>query len=168
MLEILTDITEGKGQKGDIDLLEETGMVMSEAALCGLGKSAANPVLSTIKYFRDEYSSHLNGKTCPAGVCPHLTSFFILKDKCKACGLCKKSCPVSGGEPRSGRTSAAGSAISNGAPAGQAIINKGSPPNKTKPYIINNKLCVKCGSCRNTCPFDAVVSKGHKTEGRAI
>jgi NADH-quinone oxidoreductase subunit F len=131
MLEILTDITEGKGRKDDLDLLEETGMVMSEAALCGLGKSAANPVLSTIKYFRDEYEAHLNDKTCPAGICPKLTSFFIVKDKCKACDLCKKSCPVS--------------AISG---------------EKNKPYVISKKLCVNCGSCRNACPFGAIETRG--------
>jgi NADH-quinone oxidoreductase subunit F len=131
MLEILTDLTVGKGREGDIDRLEETAETMKAASLCGLGKTAANPVLSTIKYFRSEYEAHLNEKTCPAGICPSLTSFIILKDKCKSCGLCQKSCPVS--------------AISG---------------EKGKPYAINNKTCVSCGSCRSACPFDAINTKG--------
>jgi len=131
MLEILTDFTKGKGQKGDIERLEETAETMKAASLCGLGKTAANPVLSTIKYFRSEYEAHLKKKTCPAGVCPELTSFMILKGKCKGCGLCKKSCPVS--------------AISG---------------DKAKPHAISRKLCVSCGSCLTVCPFGAVVTKG--------
>ena len=131
MLEILTDLTSGKGQKGDIEHLEETARAMTEASLCGLGKSAANPVLTTLKYFKDEYSAHLKDKICPAGVCSRLTSFIIIKDKCKACGLCKKSCPVS--------------AISG---------------MKAKPYVINQKLCISCGSCWNACPFDAIHTGG--------
>ena len=131
MLEILTDITTGNGRKGDIERLEEIAETMKAASLCGLGKTAANPVLTTIKYFRNEYEAHIKKKTCPAGICPKLTSFFILKDKCKACGLCKKSCAVS------------------------AI--KGD---KAKPHVINQKLCVSCGSCRNVCPFGAVETKG--------
>jgi len=104
---------------------------MKAASLCGLGKTAANPVLSTIKYFRSEYEAHLNDKTCPAGICPALTPFIILNDKCKGCGLCKKSCPVS--------------AISG---------------EKGKPHAINKKTCVSCGSCRSACPFDAIDTKG--------
>jgi NADH-quinone oxidoreductase subunit F len=133
MLEILNDITAGKGKPGDIERLEETAVTMKEASLCGLGKSAANPVLTTIKYFRDEYEAHLKKKSCPAGICACLTTFNIVKEKCKACGLCKKSCPVS--------------AISG---------------DKTKPYVIRHKLpggkplCTGCGSCRNACPFDAI------------
>ena len=137
MLEILTDITAGKGRKGDIERLEETAETMKEASLCGLGKTAANPVLSTIKYFRDEYEAHINKKTCPAGVCQALTSFVIMKDKCKACGLCKKACPVT--------------AISG---------------EKGKPHVINQKSCISCGSCRNACPFDAIETKGKEKSGR--
>jgi len=137
MLEILTDICAGKGREGDIERLEETAETMKAASLCGLGKTAANPVLTTIKYFRDEYEAHLARKTCPAGVCPKLTSFFILKDKCKACGLCRKSCPVS--------------AISG---------------DKNKPHVINQKLCVNCGSCRNVCPFGAVETRGTEKSGK--
>ncbi|MCL2270270.1 MAG: 4Fe-4S binding protein, partial [Treponema sp.] len=131
MLEILTDFTSGKGKKGDIERLEETAIAMKEAALCGLGKTAANPVLSTIKYFRDEYEAHLNEKRCPAGICPALTSFVILKKKCRGCGLCLKSCPVS------------------------AI--KGVKP---RPHTIIQKSCVSCGSCRSACPFGAIDTKG--------
>ncbi|MDR2951957.1 MAG: 4Fe-4S binding protein [Treponema sp.] len=133
MLEILADLTAGKGRAGDIERLEEIAVTMKEASLCGLGKTAANPVLSTIKYFRSEYEAHLNDKTCPAGVCPALTSFEILEDKCKSCGLCMKSCLA------------------------QAITGE-----KKKPYIINKKLCINCGSCRNVCPFGAVSAKGRE------
>ena len=149
LLEILTDITKGKGrkqspgEKGDIELLEETAETMKAASLCGLGKTAANPVLSTIKYFREEYEAHIQKKVCPAGICPELTGFQVVKNKCKACGLCKKSCPVS------------------------AIAGT-----KGKAHVINQQRCVSCGCCRNDCPFDAIVSggrktKGQKTEGRA-
>ena len=131
MLKILTDITAGKGREGDIELLEKTAVTMQAASLCGLGKTAANPVLSTIKYFRDEYESHIEKKICVAGICPGLTSFVIAKDRCKACGLCKKSCPV------------------------EAISG-----DKNKPHVIDQKLCVNCGSCRNACPFDAIDTKG--------
>ena len=133
MLEILTDLTTGKGQKGDIERLEEIAETMKAASLCGLGKTAANPVLSTIKYFRSEYEAHLSKKTCPAGICPALTRFVILKNKCKGCGLCKKSCPV------------------------QAI--KGE---KAKTHVIDLKRCVSCASCRNVCAFGAVATKGVK------
>jgi NADP-reducing hydrogenase subunit HndC len=127
MLEILTDLTIGRGREGDIERLEETAETMKAASLCGLGKTAANPVLSTIKHFRDEYEAHLKNKSCPAGVCPALASFIILPGKCKGCGLCKKSCPVS------------------------AITGE-----RAKPHAISQKLCVGCGSCRNACPFAAV------------
>jgi NADH-quinone oxidoreductase subunit F len=143
MLEILTDLTSGKGRDGDIELLETTAETMKAASLCGLGKTAANPVLSTIKYFRDEYEAHLKEKACPAGVCPNLTSFVIAKDKCKACGLCKKACPVS--------------AIS------MKQVHGGE---KAVPYEIIEKLCISCGSCRNACPFDAVETRG-ALSGRA-
>jgi NADH-quinone oxidoreductase subunit F len=133
MLEILNDITAGKGQQGDIERLEEIGDAMQEAALCGLGKSAPNPVLTTIKYFRSEYEAHLKNKACPAGICPKLTSFNIEKDKCKSCGLCLKSCPVS--------------AITGG---------------KNIPHVISKKLCLSCGSCRNVCPFGAIEARGTK------
>jgi NADH-quinone oxidoreductase subunit F len=130
MLEILTCLTNGKGQEGDIQRLEEIGVTMKEAALCGLGKSAPNPVLSTIKYFRDEYEAHLKDKTCPAGICPELTCFVISEKNCKSCGLCAKACPV------------------------EAISGA-----KGKPYYIDEKACISCGSCRNVCAFGAVDTK---------
>ena len=131
MLKILTAITAGRGRTGDIERLEETAIAMKEASLCGLGKTAANPVLSTLKYFRDEYEAHLGKKVCPAGICPAITSFHIQKDKCRGCSLCVKSCPVS------------------------AIKGK-----KPKPHSIVNKICISCGSCRNACPFGAIETKG--------
>jgi NADH-quinone oxidoreductase subunit F len=134
MLEILTDLTTGKGREGDIERLEKTALAMKEGSLCGLGKTAANPVLSTIKYFRGEYEEHLKNKTCPAGICPKLTSFVIVKDKCKACGLCKKVCPVS--------------AISG---------------EKGKAHVISQKDCISCGSCRSACNFGAVETRGSET-----
>jgi NADH-quinone oxidoreductase subunit F len=140
MLEILTDMTGGKGREGDIERLEEIGAVMKEASLCGLGKSAPNPVLSTIKYFRAEYEAHIKDRCCPAGVCPKLTSFVIVKDKCKSCDLCRKSCPVSAITGEKGK--------------------KGSPG---LPYKIAAKACISCGSCLNACPFGAV-----ETTGRSI
>jgi NADH-quinone oxidoreductase subunit F len=130
MLEILTDLTNGKGQEGDLQRLEEIGVTMKEAALCGLGKSAPNPVLSTIKYFRDEYEAHLKNKVCPAGICPKLTGFIINRKTCKSCGLCAKACPV------------------------EAVSGE-----KGKPYSIDSKSCISCGSCRNACPFNAVDTK---------
>jgi len=131
MLQILTDITTGKGQDGDIQRLVEIGITMQEASLCGLGKSAPNPVITTVKYFREEYDAHINEKKCPAGICSSLTTFIVLKDKCKGCGLCVKSCPV------------------------DAITG-----DKTKLYKINQKLCVSCTSCVSACPFDAIEARG--------
>ena len=135
MLEILTDFTCGRAQTGDIERLEEIAAAMKDASLCGLGTTAANPVLSTIKYFRSEYEAHLNDKSCPAGICPALTSFTIKNDKCKSCGLCKKSCPVS--------------AISG---------------DKAVPYSIDQKLCISCGSCRNVCSFEAIAAGKNQRE----
>ncbi|MDR0448163.1 MAG: 4Fe-4S binding protein [Treponema sp.] len=134
MLEILSDLTAGKGREGDIESLEETGITMKEAALCGLGKSAPNPVLTTIKYYKDEYEAHLKNNVCPAGVCAALTSFSIQKDLCKGCGICRKSCPVS--------------AVSG---------------EKNKAHSIDKKLCISCGTCRNDCPFGAIDVKGRKS-----
>jgi NADH-quinone oxidoreductase subunit F len=130
MLEILTGLTGGKGRPGDIEHLEEIAETTVNAALCGLGKSAANPVLTTIRYFRDEYEAHINERRCPAGVCPALTAFTILPDKCKSCGLCSKGCPV------------------------QAITGE-----KGRPYSIDQKKCISCGSCRSACKFGAVAVK---------
>lgn len=95
MLEILTRITEGQGREGDIELLEELAGNIKETALCGLGQTAPNPVLSTLKYFRDEYEAHIKEKRCPAGVCEKLANYQIT-DKCKGCGLCCTPVPGSG------------------------------------------------------------------------
>ncbi|MEA1959044.1 MAG: NADH-quinone oxidoreductase subunit NuoF [Chloroflexota bacterium] len=130
MLFVLNRICEGKGKKGDIDLLEELSDVLSDASLCALGQTAANPVLSTIRYFRDEYEAHINEKRCSAGVCKDLLSYYILPDKCQACQICLRECPVD--------------AISGG---------------KNLVHVIDQKKCTKCGTCIEVCParFSAVV-----------
>ncbi len=127
MLDMLTDITEGKGKEEDIALLEELGEVIKDTSLCALGGTAANPLLSTIKYFRDEYEAHINDKRCPAGVCKALITFKIDKKLCTGCGVCARDCPQ------------------------KAISGE-----KKKPYKIDQKLCIKCGLCRDLCKFDAV------------
>jgi len=139
MLQILTGITRGEGAAYDITELEIIGETMKDAALCALGKTAPNPVLSTIKYFRDEYEAHISGlkgsraPCCPAGVCPALTSFVINSEKCTGCGRCQKSCPA-------------------GAISGE----------KKKPHSIDAAKCVNCGSCRNVCRFEAVETTAKK------
>lgn len=128
MLEIITDITEGRAVPGQIDLLEELADTVSQTALCGLGKTAANPVLSTLRYFRDEYEAHINDKKCPAGVCKALIKYFIDPDKCNGCGVCLQAC-VHG-----------------------AISGK-----RKEVHVINNDLCQKCGICRSECKFEAIL-----------
>ncbi len=127
MLEILDRITKGEGKEGDIETLEELGQSIKETALCGLGQTAPNPVLSTIRFFRDEYEAHIHEKRCPAGVCQALLSYRINPDKCKGCSLCAKNCPVN--------------AIS-----GEA----------RKPFTIDPEACIKCGTCFEKCPFGAI------------
>jgi NAD-dependent dihydropyrimidine dehydrogenase PreA subunit len=95
MLEILERITEGKGEADDIEKLETLAKNIRNSALCGLGQTAPNPVLSTLRYFRDEYEAHINEKRCPAGVCQGLLNYKVVEDKCKGCGICAKQCPVS-------------------------------------------------------------------------
>lgn len=127
MLEILNRITQGKGEQGDIEILEDLSHKIIKGSLCGLGQTAPNPVLTTIKYFRDEYEAHINDKTCPAGVCKDLIKYLIIEDKCIGCGACKRACPV------------------------DAITGE-----KKEIYTINQDICTKCGACMTACKFDAV------------
>jgi len=130
MLDILTRICEGHGKKGDIELLEELGAMIEKFSLCGLGTSAPNPVLSTIRYFRDEYEAHIKDKKCPSGVCKPLFHYEIDKDTCTGCMLCAKKCPH------------------------EAITGI-----KKEPHILNQEKCIKCGICYDNCKFNAIFIK---------
>jgi NADH:ubiquinone oxidoreductase subunit F (NADH-binding)/Pyruvate/2-oxoacid:ferredoxin oxidoreductase delta subunit/(2Fe-2S) ferredoxin len=127
LLEILTRITEGKGREGDIDLLETLSSDVKTSSLCGLGQSAPNPVLSTIRYYRDEYEAHIRDKRCPAGVCKDLLTYSIIAEACKGCTACTRVCPT-------------------GAITGE----------KKKPHVLNQDICIKCGACFETCKFKAI------------
>jgi len=127
MLEILTRITEGSGTMADLDALEALGRTVQETSLCGLGKTAPNPVLSTLRYFRHEYVAHIKDHTCPAGVCRALIEYTIIADACTGCGLCMQQCP-------------------------QEVISG----EKKEPHTIDQDLCIKCGICHDVCRFDAV------------
>ncbi|MDP6110478.1 MAG: NADH-quinone oxidoreductase subunit NuoF [Planctomycetota bacterium] len=128
MHEILTKIAEGKGTAEDIELLEELAMVVKDASLCALGGTAPNPVLSTLRYFREEYEAHLNEGRCPAGVCRSLITYSIDQEICHGCSACQQSCPV------------------------DAISGE-----KKEPHEIDAALCTKCGACQESCRFDAVL-----------
>jgi NADP-reducing hydrogenase subunit HndC len=130
MLEILEKICDGRGEDGDIEKLEELAKAIKAGSLCALGQTAANPVLSTLRYFRDEYEAHIYDKKCPAGVCKNLLSYVIDKDKCVGCSLCSKKCPV-------------------GAISGQV----------KSPFEIDQSKCIKCGVCEATCKFGAISKK---------
>jgi len=127
MYEILDKITRGEGELSDLTLLEELAPVVQEGSMCGLGKTAPNPVLSTLRYFRDEYLAHINDKKCPAGVCKDLIHFEIDPDACTGCHKCARVCPV-------------------GAADGK----------KKEPHEIDQEKCIKCGMCYDACKFDAV------------
>ena len=127
MREILEDICAGRGRENDIALLESMAHAIIDGSLCALGGSAPNPVLSTIRYFRDEYEAHIRDKRCPAGVCKGLIRYSIRADKCTACGMCKKVCPVD--------------AVSGA---------------KKTPHKIDAAKCIKCGACMEACKFDAI------------
>ena len=127
LLEILNKITSGNGTLEDIDRLEKLCYYLKENSLCALGQTAPNPVLSTLKYFRDEYIAHVTEKRCPAGVCKALTNYHIDPDKCRGCTLCARSCPV-------------------GAITGTV----------KQPHVIDTKKCIKCGACMEKCKFGAI------------
>ena len=127
MLEIVTDISEGRGRPEQLDLLEELGDTVAETSLCALGKTAPNPLLSTLRYFRKEYEAHINDRRCAAGVCRALISYSIDAEQCNGCGVCLKACP-------------------HGAIEGR----------KKQLHAINPELCTRCGICHDTCKFEAV------------
>jgi NADP-reducing hydrogenase subunit HndC len=127
LLEILTRLTDGKGEEGDIEKLEELSESICKASVCGLGQTAPNPVLSTIKYFRDEYEAHIKDKKCPAAECKKLMDVHIIPELCKGCDICRKNCPVN--------------AIS------------GEPG---KVHVVDPSKCIKCGTCISKCPFHAI------------
>jgi NADH-quinone oxidoreductase subunit F len=127
MRDILEDICAGKGKEGDVELLETMSQAISDGSLCALGGSAPNPVLSTIKYFRQEYDAHIKKKHCPAGVCKALIKYSINPEKCTGCGMCVKVCPTA-------------------AASGE----------KKKPHTIDNETCIRCGACIESCKFDAI------------
>ena len=130
MAQLLEKICQGEGTLEDVELLSEVALYVGENSICGLGKSAPNPTISTLKYFRDEYLAHVVDGRCPAGVCKALTSFIIDEEKCKACTQCVKACPTD--------------AINGGA--------------KKVPASIVPEKCITCGACRDVCPFDAVMT----------
>lgn len=128
MRKVLDGICEGWGREGDIELLEKMSQVLIDGSICGLGATAPNPVLTTIKYFREEYEAHINQRSCPAGVCKNLITYKVNPDLCKACGLCRKAC------------------------LSEAIA--GAPK---QPHTIDAKKCIKCGACYEACKFEAIV-----------
>ncbi len=130
LLDYLTKITEGKGEIEDLDKIQELANHMKSSSLCALGQTAANPILSTMNAFGDEYLIHIKDKKCPAGVCKALLSFTINPDKCRGCTLCARNCPVS------------------------AISGK-----VKEPHVIDPEKCIKCGLCISNCHFDAITKR---------
>ena len=131
MWEILNDITEGRGKEGDIDVMEDLSEALVDGSLCALGSTAPNPVMSTIRYFRDEYEAHIKDKKCPAGVCKELITYCIDEAKCPGCGLCVKACPS------------------------EAITSMG----KKNPVVLDQEKCIKCGACYDVCKLCAIEIK---------
>jgi NADP-reducing hydrogenase subunit HndC len=131
MLDVLENICDGRGKSGDIELLLGLGGQIKAGSLCALGQTAPNPVLTTIRYFREEYEAHINDRRCPALTCRELISYYILPDKCQGCGICLRECPSE--------------AISGG---------------KRMVHVIDQSKCIKCGTCLDVCPprFSAVVN----------
>jgi len=138
MLGILKRISEGEGREGDIELLEELGQKVIAGSLCGLGQSAPNPVLTTIKYYREEYEAHISHNTCPAKKCKAFISYDVTAENCKGCGRCSKECPT-------------------GAISGE----------KKKPFTIDREKCIRCGLCANVCKFDAITVNSGEERGAA-
>jgi NADH-quinone oxidoreductase subunit F len=127
MHHILDEITHGRGREGDIEVLEDLGQAMKDASLCALGRMAPNPVLTTLRYFRDEYEAHIKDKRCPAGVCTDLIRYFIIPENCTGCMVCLRNCPE------------------------EAISGE-----KQEVHVIDQDKCIRCGICREVCKFDAV------------
>lgn len=129
MLELLNRIVTGGGTEEDLSLLEELALIVKDGSLCGLGKTAPNPVLTTLKYFRSEYEAHVRDKKCPAGVCKDLLDYRIDPSTCKGCGLCKKLCPA------------------------DAISGE-----RKEPHWIDQEKCIKCVTCISKCKFGSIVT----------
>jgi len=128
MLGILNRIVQGDGTEDDLARLAEIGEMVKSASLCGLGQTAPNPVLSTLRYFPDEYRAHIHDRSCPAGVCPNLVRYRVIAEACRGCDACRRACPTG---------------------AAQGVAGK-------PPYRIADDLCIRCGACFDACPFDAV------------
>jgi NADP-reducing hydrogenase subunit HndC len=130
MMELLDKITEGRAEMADLDKLEELAYHIKENSLCGLGQTAPNPVLATMKHFRGEYEAHVRDKKCPAGVCKALLNYVIIPEACRGCTACARVCPV-------------------GAISGSV----------KQPHVIDHEKCIKCGACMATCRFGAIEKK---------
>lgn len=137
MLDILEQICRGEGKIEDLALLEEIGEYLADSALCALGTTAANPVLSTLQYFRPEYETHIIEKYCPSGACKPLFQFQILEEACTGCAACRKKCPT------------------------EAISGE-----RKEVHVIDQQTCIKCGVCYDVCNFQAI-AKARVTEGIA-